>query len=242
MKIVLDSRAEERYNELAESLFREFEEVAPENLRGAKPRFEPDSFVAAHLTPENTLSINHLGLFDPYSAEASELVFHPKAGTKAFTLRGEGCARFEKLVGRISGAQPFSSLTTRQRVRSLAIEWFSERLEGTTTEMLVPYLAAAVEPTIKSFTAVVPIACLQLEKCLAFGDISLRPMNSTFFEPMERRNELVVDLAVRERLNTSQTEYRKARQGYAGAFVEVEGDPSYAKQQGLQRAARAVEF
>lgn len=129
--------AEKHFNALAEQVLAAVQEVSPDSLRAPAPQFEPDSFVAQHLTEKDIVSITHLGTFNRFTMEATELLFHPEPGDRAFKLQEEGCDIFERLVSRISAIEPLRRVSTLKKVRTLAIEWLSSRLGGTSTETLL---------------------------------------------------------------------------------------------------------
>jgi hypothetical protein len=219
--------AEARFNELAEEVLATIEEVSPESLRTPKPRFEPDTFVSAHLTAKDIYNITHLGTFDPISMETIELLFHTEPGRRSFKLRRQGCGDFDKLAARIAATDPFRKISTRKRVRTAAIDWLSARLGGTTKEPLVGYLLAAIRPTIERFTAIVPIAYLIVEEEFPFGRVTFKPLGSAFFDAIAQQRGQMTEADHRALYESQIQQYRRKRQGYAGAFVDIAEPRTY---------------
>lgn len=232
--------AEARFNAMADEVLAAIEEVPAKASKSTPSSFKPDTFPAAHFTEKDIISITNLGSVDRYSLEAVELMFHPEPGDRAFRLSGDGCRHFEQLVRRISILDWFRLRSTHDRIRTLTIQWLSDRIGNAAGDPLVSRLIAVIEPTVRKRVAVVPVAFLHVESEVPFGKVVLRPMDSAFFESISKQNDSITDETRRKYSQSRLVEYRKKRQGYAGVFVELEGDPEFAAEQGVREAAHAI--
>lgn len=198
--------------------------------------FASERPVCATITPETMTETPILRGNDSASRPVIAFV---SAGHDVFGLDAEVFAQLQPLAEKILEVGWAKRALSRKFIEQTAIDWLRSSFRGDQGLSLSGSLSLASRDEVRSRDFWAPIACLEVEEKFSFGPAEIAPMTRAMFDQLEG-NALRPAPKQRDDIIAMFKNLRSKMQGLAAVVAHIEGDQTYASEEGKAIAENVV--